>query len=298
MDEDPLGCSKATKKIRPAFKATPYLLKLIENEPCVKRQFVPSEEELDICSEDLIDPLEEEEHLVTPKCVHKYPDRVLIWCTNVCFANCRFCTRRRYIKKRETTITDIEVDKIVEYLIEHPEVRDVILSGGDPLILNNFRLKSILTKLWKVESTKIIRIGTRAPIVFPKRITNKLVSMLSKFKPLYMNIHVNHPAELTDDVKHACDLLADSGIVLGSQTVLLKGVNDHQEVMRDLLQKLLDFRIRPYYLYLADRVQGTRHFWTGEKVGIEIIEYLRKNISGLSFPHFVKDTASGKIHLA
>ena len=294
-DADPLG--KRLKKIKPSYKVTKYLKKLIENEPCIKRQFVPSIEELDVCSEDLIDPLEEEEHLVTSKCVHKYPDRVLIWCTNVCFANCRFCTRRRYIKKRETTITDTEVDKIVEYLAEHQEVRDVILSGGDPLILNNSQLKSILTKLRKVESVKIIRIGTRAPIVFPKRITNKLVSMLSKFKPLYMNIHVNHPAELTDEVKHACDLLADNGIVLGSQTVLLKGVNDNQGVMRDLLQKLLEFRIRPYYLYLADRVQGTRHFWTEVEDGSKILRFLQGAIGGLSLPKFVRDTAAGKIHL-
>lgn len=294
MNEDPLGSTKGAK---PPFKVTPYLLRLIENEECIRKQFVPSKEEKEE-SEDLTDPLSEEEHLVSSKCVHKYEDRVLIWVCNTCFANCRFCTRRRMIKKRESIISDMEVDKIVDYLGKHKEVRDVIISGGDPLILMNSKLKYILSRIRKVESVQILRIGTRAPIVQPKRITSKLVNMIKKYAPVFLNLHVNHPAELTDEVKRACDLMADNGLILGSQTVLLKGVNDNKETMKELMQKLLTFRVKPYYIYLADRVSGTRHFWTPPEVGVEIVNYLQKVTSGLAVPHFVMDTDERKVPLA
>jgi lysine 2,3-aminomutase len=293
-NEDPLGLG-SFKKAKPPFKVTPYLMKLLEIEG-IRKQFVPNEKEFE--DDGLNDPLEEESHLVYPKCVHKYPDRVLIWVNNVCFANCRFCTRRRMIKKRESIISDMEVDKIAGYLEEHKEVRDVILSGGDPLILMNSKLKYILSKIRKVESVQIIRIGTRAPIVQPKRVTKRLVNMLSKFNPLYINIHVNHPAELTDEVKRGCDLLVNDGIVLGSQTVLLKGVNDSKETMKELMQKLLMFRIKPYYIYLCDRVAGTQHFWTDKEIGIEIVKYLQSVTSGLAIPKLVMDTADRKVPLA
>lgn len=291
MDNDPL-----IRKAKPAYKVTKYLEKLIENEEGVRKQFVPSDEEKDEYKDDLIDPLSEEEHLALPKCVHKYEDRILIWVNNVCFANCRFCTRRRMIKKRESIISDAEVDKIANYLDNHPEVRDVIISGGDPLVLSNSQLKNILSKLRS--SVEILRIGTRAPIVNPKRITHQLVNMLSKFKPLYVNVHVNHPAELTDEVKQACDLMAESGLVLGSQTVLLKGVNDNKETMLKLMHKLLMFRIRPYYLYSCDRVAGTKHFWVDNEIGIEIVKDLQKETSGLCIPRFVEDTSERKVPLA
>jgi len=288
---DPLGSIRGAK---PPYKVTKYLSKLLEVEG-IKKQFVPSEEELEE-SDDPPDPLLEEEHLVFPHCVHKYEDRILIYSSNVCFSNCRYCTRRRMIKKRESIISDTEVDKIANYLDSHPEVRDVIISGGDPLVLSNSQLKNIISRLRN--QVEILRIGTRAPIVNPKRITHQLVNMLSKFKPLYINIHVNHPDELTDEVKQACDLMSDAGLVLGSQTVLLKGVNDNKETMLKLMQKLLIFRIRPYYLYSCDHVAGTKHFWVDNEIGIEIIKYLQKNTSGLAVPRFVEDTAERKIPLA
>jgi lysine 2,3-aminomutase len=283
-------------KVIPPFKVTPYLAKLIENEDCISKQFTPSEEEFEEAI-DLIDPLEEEESLVLPKCVHKYADRVLIWATNICFANCRFCTRRRLIKKRESIISELEVGKIVDYLNKNPEVRDVIISGGDPLTLINSKLKYILAAVRKVESVQILRIGTRAPIVQPKRITSTLVNMIAKYAPVFVNIHINHPAELTEEVKEACVLMADAGLVLGAQTVLLKGINDNKEIMKELMLKLLTFRIRPYYIYLADRVTGTQHFWTSTEIGVGIINYLQETTSGLAIPQFVVDTKEKKVHL-
>jgi len=285
-------------KVSPAYKVTPYLEKLMEKEPCVARQFVPSPEEQEELVGDSPDPLGEDDHIVCPKCIHKYKDRVLIITSNLCFSNCRFCTRRRMLKKRESIITDGEVDKIVDYLNEHKEVRDCVISGGDPLILSNKQLKNILSRIRKVESIEIIRIGTRAPIVQPRRVTSNLVNMLKWFSPLYVNIHVNHPAELTDEVKRATDLMADNGLVLGSQTVLLRGVNDNEEIMLELVQKLLKFRIKPYYLYKADLVSGTRHFWTLPQIGIKIIEHLQKVTSGLAVPRFVLDTEERKVPLA
>lgn len=286
------------KGVKPPYKITKYLEKLIENEESIYRQFVPSVMEKAEFVGDSTDPLSEEGFLVSPKCIHKYKDRVLIWVCNVCFANCRFCTRRRMIKKRESIITDSDLDKIVDYLTEHKEVRDIIISGGDPLILSNKQLKNILSKIRKVESVEIIRIGTRAPIVQPKRVTNQLVNVLKRFSPVYVNIHVNHPAELTDEVKRATDLMADNGLILGSQTVLLKGVNDNPYTMFELVQKLLRFRIKPYYIYLADLVAGTRHFWTDARVGIDIIEYLQRHTSGMAVPRFVMDTEERKVTMA
>jgi lysine 2,3-aminomutase len=285
-------------KVSPAYKVTPYLEKLMEKEPCVARQFVPSPEEQEELVGDSPDPLGEDDHIVCPKCIHKYKDRVLIITSNLCFSNCRFCTRRRMLKKRESIITDGEVDKIVDYLNEHKEVRDVIISGGDPLILPNGVLKTILSKIRRVESVEIIRVGTRAPIVQPKRITVKLVNILKRFAPLYINIHVNHPAELTPEVKRATDLMADNGLILGSQTVLLKGVNDNEAVMLELVQKLLRFRIKPYYTYLCDHVLGTRHFWTDGDKAIEMLRNIQKSTSGLCLPHFVRDTEERKVPLA
>ena len=297
MNEEPGGWCKTTRGAKPPFKVTKYLSRLIESEEGIKRQFVPRyEESEDSSGED--DPLAEEENLATPKAVHKYLNRLLIYSCNVCFSNCRFCTRRRLLKKRETIIPDREVDKIIDYLNEHTEINDVIISGGDPLILRNSHLRWMLTRLKSVPTVSVIRIGTRAPIVKPQRVTRQLVNMLSKFSPIYMNLHVNHPAELTEEVKKACDMLVKGGVVLGSQTVLLKGVNDDKGIMLELMKKLLSYRIRPYYIYLCDHVVGTKHFWTSEDGGIEIIHYLRKNIGGIGIPRFVKDTKERKAILA
>ena len=283
---DPLG-----RKYKPSYKVTKYLEGLLDVSE-IRKQFVPSEEELSDSGD--IDPLSETEHIVAPKCVHKYADRILIWANNVCFANCRFCTRRRMIKKRESIITESDVDAIVSYLNRNPEIRDVIVSGGDPLVLSNTQLKYILSSLRKVPTVEIIRVGTRAPIVQPKRVTSKLVAILARLRPIYVNLHVNHPAELTDEVKRACDLMVDNGIVLGSQTVLLKGVNDNVNTLRSLFQKLLVFRVKPYYLYLADHVQGTKHFWTSEAEAADLMKELRRVTSGLCIPHCVRDTSERK----
>jgi lysine 2,3-aminomutase len=296
LEEEPGGWCKSLRGAKPPFKVTKYLSRLIESEDGIKRQFVPRYEESEGYGEE--DPLAESENIATPKAIHKYLNRLLIYSGNVCFSNCRYCVRRNLIKKRESIISDREVDKIIDYLNEHKEVNDVILSGGDPLVLKNSHLKWILTRLKSVETVKVLRIGSRAPIVQPKRITNQLVNMLSKFSPLYMNLHVNHPAELTEEVKVACDLLVKSGVLLGSQTVLLKNVNDNKDTMLQLMEKLLSFRIKPYYLYICDHVNGTKHFWTTEAIGTEIIEHLRKNTSGLAVPTLVRDTKERKVTLA
>lgn len=281
----------------------PYYLSLIEkadySDPIFK-QAIPSLEEL-TDEIGLEDPLFEEPEHQTRKGVpslvtHRYPDRVLFRVSNQCAMYCRFCTRKRKVGDLNKQPTQIEIELAISYIKEHPEVRDVILSGGDPLMLSDRVLEKIISGVYDIlkdRENSIIRIGTRIPCVLPHRITPKLAKMLSKYHPLFINTHFNHPNEITEESKKACATLANAGIPLGCQTVLLKGVNDDPKVMKELMQKLISIRVRPYYIYQADEVKGTNHFRTKVSKGLEIYKALRGHTSGLCVPTFVIDAPGG-----
>lgn len=275
-----------------AVRITPHALSLIhEKGDPIYRQLVPDMAEL--ADADLFaDPLAEDENAPTPAIVHRYPDRVLFLVSANCACYCRFCTRRRKVGDPER-INPRHVDGGIAYIADHPEVRDVIVSGGDPLLLTDDALEDILRRLRAIPHVEIIRIHSRAPNFLPQRITAKLVKMLRKYHPLYMNVHFNHPDELVPASVKALGRLADAGIPLGSQTVLLKGVNDDPLVMRTLMQRLLLARVRPYYIFQADMVSGTEHFRTSVERGLEIIEALRGWTSGMAVPYYVIDAPGG-----
>ncbi len=282
------------EKIKQEFdiKINPYYLSLIkEKGDPIYKQVVPDMRELE--NNGLFqDPLSEDRDSPVTNIVHRYPDRCLFLVSHQCASYCRFCTRKRKVGD-PSKISLKFIDEGIEYIENHSEIRDVILSGGDPLLLSDDRLKYILHKLRRISHVEIIRIGTRVPCFLPQRITAKLAKMLRKFHPLYINVHFNHPNELTPIAVRALGRLADAGIPLGNQTVLLKGVNDDPEVMKKLVQKLLQARVRPYYIYQADYVVGTEHFRTRVEKGLEIIRALRGWTSGLAVPHFVIDSPGG-----
>jgi len=274
------------------IRITPYYLSLIkyQGDPLF-RQVVPDIREL----EDhglLEDPLSEDQDSPVNNIVHRYPDRCLFLVSHQCASYCRFCTRKRKVGD-PSKISLKYLHEGIEYIRAHNEIRDVILSGGDPLLLDDARLQYILQKLKSIGHVQILRIGTRVPCFLPQRITAGLARILRQFHPLYINVHFNHPEELTPIAVKALSRLADAGIPLGNQTVLLKGVNDDVEVMRRLVQKLLAARVRPYYIYQADLVFGTEHFRTRVEKGLEIIKALRGWTSGLAVPHFVIDAPGG-----
>lgn len=273
------------------MRITPMWLKLIkEKGDALWRQVVPVPEEM--TDESMDDPLHEEMDSPVPHLVHRYPDRVLFMVTNQCPIYCRFCTRKRLVGK-PGFLKKGELDRVVEYLKCHPEVRDIILSGGDPLLLPDHLLERILMALRAIPHLELIRIGSRVPGSLPDRITPELCAMLKKYHPIYMNLHFNHPDELTAEVKAACERLADAGIPLGAQTVLLKGVNDDPAVMMQLVHQLLLARVKPYYLYQADLTRGTNHFRTSVETGLEIIKALQGHTTGMGVPHFVIDAPEG-----
>ncbi len=259
-------------------------------------QVVPTLEELDdfLSDEELLepDPLNEEEDMPVPELVHRYPDRVLLMVNNQCPIICRFCTRKRKIGF-PGVVTRETLRQGIEYIRTHTEVRDVILSGGDPLLVPDKELDRILSELRAIPHLELIRIGTRVPGTLPQRITDDLLEILKKYHPLYFNMHFNHPAEITPEVEAACNRLADIGIPLGSQTVLLKGVNDNSETMKELFHKLLKIRVKPYYLYQADMTMGTDHFRTQVEKGLDIIRDLAGHTSGMGVPYFVIDAPGG-----
>lgn len=273
-------------------RINPYYLSLIRypGDP-IWLQCVPDEVELsDIDASE--DPLGEDSMSPVPNITHRYPDRVLFLATSQCGMYCRFCTRKRKVgNSRKISMNDLE--SAFKYVEEHPEIRDVILSGGDPLMLTDVMLEKILKRLRAVPHIEIIRIGTKMPCVLPQRITPKLVKMLRKYHPIYINTHFNHPWEITDESKKACELLVDAGVPVGNQCVLMRGVNDNPEIIKDLFRKLLAMRVRPYYLYQADLTKGANHFRTPIKVGLEIMDKLRGHISGLAIPHYVIDAPGG-----
>jgi lysine 2,3-aminomutase len=274
------------------IKITPYYLSLIkEKGDPIYKQVVPDSREL-IDHGLFEDPLAEDKDSPVNNIVHRYPDRCLFLVSHVCASYCRFCTRKRKVGD-PLKISRKFVDEGIEYIEKHNEIRDVILSGGDPLLMEDDQIEYILQKLRQIPHIEIIRIGTRVPCFLPHRITVQLVKMLKKYHPLYMNVHFNHPTELTTLAMKALGRLADAGIPLGNQTVLLKGVNDDPEVMKKLMQKLLQARVRPYYIYQADMVFGTEHFRTRVEEGLEIIKALRGWTSGLAVPHLVIDAPGG-----
>ncbi len=277
----------------------PYYLGLIKNKKdAIYRQAVPDQREITL-TDGFIDPLREEELSPVPGLTHKYPDRVLFLVSGRCAMNCRFCNRKRKIGK-SGMVTEETIREGIAYIRATTKIRDVLLSGGDPLLLSDQELFRILRRLRSISHVQIIRIGTRIPCTLPQRVTPKLVNMLKEFHPLYVNTHFNHPSEVTTEAGLACSLLSGAGIPLGCQTVLLRGVNDSLIVMKELMQKLLAIRVRPYYLFQADLVKGTSHFWTPLERGIEIITGLQGHLSGLGIPRFMIDLpqGGGKIPLA
>ena len=274
----------------------PYYLCLIDfddpKDP-IRIQSLPAQEEIQFVDTGLPDPLEEEEDMVVPGLVHRYPDRVLMQVTNLCPMNCRHCTRKREWEEGLWTRDDHEIDRMIEYLANTPQVRDVLISGGDPLVLATLKLDRILAKLRAIPHIEIIRIGTRFPVVLPRRIDPELVETLSRYRPLWVNTHFNHPREITREAALACEMLQRGGMSMNNQSVLLKGVNDSLPIMRSLCHELLKIGVRPYYIYQCDPVRGTEHLRTSIWKGIEIIEGLRGHTTGFAVPQFVIDAPGG-----
>ncbi len=274
------------------LRINPYYLGLIRevNDP-IYRQCIPDIRELEDGSA-VADPLNEEGHSPVYGLTHRYPDRVLFLVSSECAMYCRFCNRKRKVGQ-PSMVTDTSIEQGIDYIRAHREIRDVLLSGGDPLLLEDARLKEILGAIRAMDHVEIIRIGTRIPCTLPQRVTLELAGLLQEFHPLYMNLHFNHPTEITPEAAQACKRLADAGIPLGCQTVLLKGVNDDPGIMRTLMMKLLTIRVKPYYLFHGDPARGTSHFRTSVNRGLNIIRGLQGHTSGLSIPHFAIDLLGG-----
>ncbi len=279
-------------------RITPYYLSLIDpsdpHDP-IAMQCLPDIKELnDATSIDSSpDPLAEHKYMVLPGLIHRYPDRVLLLAAHECAVRCRHCNRKRTWKNREAITTNAQLDDICCYLKKHPEVREVILSGGDPLMLSLEKLETILAKIKAISSVKVIRIGTRIPVTLPMKITPELVGVLKKYRPMWINTHFNHPKEITELSKKACEALICAGIPLSNQTVLLKNINDDFETLKELFTHLHAMMVRPYYLFQCDKVAGTDHFRTPISTGIKIMEQLWCSISGLCIPKFVVDLPKG-----
>ncbi|MCL2413860.1 MAG: lysine 2,3-aminomutase [Bacteroidales bacterium] len=288
------GVRESLKTLRMAI--TPYYLSLInlENPECsIRKQAIPTIYETYHSESDLEDPLHEDEDSPTPGLTHRYPDRVLFLITDQCAMYCRHCTRRRFAGQTDCETTSDRIDKAIEYIAKTPQVRDVVLSGGDALLISDAKLESIIQRLRAIPHVEIIRIGTRTPVVCPQRITPELVDMLKKYHPVWVNVHFNHANEITEEARKACALMADAGIPLGNQSVLLRGVNDCSQIMKRLVYELVKMRVRPYYIYQCDLSMGLEHFRTPVSKGTEIIENLRGHISGYAVPTFVVDAPGG-----
>ncbi|MBN1429142.1 MAG: lysine 2,3-aminomutase [Anaerolineae bacterium] len=275
---------------------TPYFAGLLEvDDPYgpVRQQVIPKGAEAVAFDAMMADSLNEDAHSPVPGLVHRYPDRVLMLITTQCATYCRYCTRSRVVGDSSANYTRADHDRQIAYIRDNPDVRDVLLSGGDPLVVAPAILEDLLKRLSEIPHLELIRIGSRVPIFLPQRVTDELCDMLRKYHPLWLNVHVNHPREITPELSRALAKLADAGIPLGNQSVLLRGVNDHPEVQMELVHKLVKNRVRPYYLYQCDLVQGAGHFRTPVSVGIEIIEALRGHTSGFAVPTYVVDAPGG-----
>jgi lysine 2,3-aminomutase len=275
------------------MRVNPYYLKLIKskNDP-IWKQCVPDLKEI-ADQRGQVDPLKEEEYIPIRGVIHRYKDRVLLYVSNVCATYCRFCTRKRKVGIEYTTIKEKDFKSAIHYIEKHKEIRDVIFSGGDPLMLEERILERYLKAVSKIKHVEIIRIDTRVPCTLPQRITPKLCRMIKKYDPIYLLTHFNHPNEITKEAKQACTMLADAGIVLGNQSVLLKGVNDDPKVLKKLGEKLLKIRVRPYYLYIPDAVVGTYHFRVSIKRALKIMRGLIGHTSGLAVPKLIIDLENG-----
>ncbi len=279
-----------------ALAITPHFFNLIDpNDPnCpIRRQVIPRFEETETAPWEMSDPCGEDSHSPVPGLVHRYPDRVLFLVTDRCAAYCRYCTRSRLVSNASGYDFHPEFDRQIAYIASHPEIRDVLLSGGDPLLFNDEKLEYLLTRLRAIPHIEFLRIGTRIPIFLPQRITPQLCAMLRQFHPLFVSIHTNHPRELTTEVREALGRLADAGIQLGNQSVLLKHVNDSPTVMKALVQKLLLCRVKPYYLYQCDLIAGSAHLRSTVAKGLEIMESLRGHTTGYGVPQYVIDAPGG-----
>ncbi len=292
--EEEEGVKKTLSTLRMAI--TPYYLSLINpddpNDP-VRRQCIPTGAETHQAAADLLDPLHEDEDSPTPGLTHRYPDRVLFLITDMCSMYCRHCTRRRFAGQTDNECSADRIEKALEYIEKTECVRDVLLSGGDALMVTDKKLEYIISRLRAIPHVEIIRLGTRTPVVCPQRITPELCEMLKKYHPVWLNTHFNHPNEVTAESKKACEMLANAGVPLGNQSVLLRGVNDCVHVMKHLVHELVKIRVRPYYIYQCDLSMGLEHFRTPVSKGIEIIEGLRGHTSGYCIPTFVVDAPGG-----
>lgn len=292
--EEEAGIVKARGRLSMAI--TPYWALVMDpdNPKCpIRRQAVPLVDEFHIDPTDMLDPCGEDKDSPVSNLVHRYPDRVLFLATDLCASYCRHCTRRRMVGTRERMITNGKLEKAYEYIKSNRKIRDVLISGGDPLMLEDDKLEHILKTLREIPHIELLRIGTRMPVTMPMRITAELVTMLKRYAPLWISLHFNHPKEVTKEVRSACDILADNGFVLGSQTVLLKGINDKPSIMKRLMHELIKIRVRPYYIYQCDPVRGTSHFRTSITTGINIMEKLRGHTSGYAVPTYVVDAPGG-----
>lgn len=279
-----------------ALAVTPHYFNLIERENpgCpIRRQIIPHVGEGEFSPAEMADPCGEDSHMPVPGLVHRYPDRVLFLVTDRCAAYCRYCTRSRVVSGAGEQELETDFDQAIAYLEQHTEVRDVLLSGGDPLLFSDEKLEALLGRLRAIPHIEFLRIGTRVPIFLPQRITPELCTVLKRHHPLFMSVHVNHPRELTAEVRDALARLADHGVPLGNQSVLLRGVNDSLPVMKSLVQKLLRCRVRPYYLYQCDLIRGSAHLRAPVAKGIEIIEGLRGHTTGYAIPQYVIDAPGG-----
>ncbi len=292
--EERRGCAFASRKL--ALAITPYFFNLVDRDDpdCpIRKQVIPREDEMFVAPEERLDSLGEDEHSPVPGIVHRYPDRVLFLVTDRCAAYCRYCTRSRLVSNAQDYNFHPEFEQGLRYIESHPEVRDVLISGGDPLLLGDRKLDHLLSRLRAIRHVEFIRIGSRIPVFLPQRVTPELCAILKKHGPVWMSIHVNHPRECTAELRDACERLAFAGVPLGNQSVLLKGVNDDAEVMRALVHRLLRMRVRPYYLYACDLITGSAHFRADVRKGVEIIRALRGHTTGYAVPQLVIDAPGG-----
>ena len=293
-EEERAGCELAGKKL--ALAITPYFFNLINSddpEDPVRRQVVPQGAEHTTAPEELLDPVGEDEHQPVKGIVHRYPDRVLFLVTDRCAAYCRYCTRSRLVSNAQDYNFHPELETGLEYIRKTPQIRDVLLSGGDPLLLSDNKLDYLLGELRKIPHVEFVRIGSRIPVFLPQRVTPELCDIFRRHGPVWMSIHVNHPNECTLELREACEKLSFAGVPLGNQSVLLKGVNNNAETMRSLIHRLLMMRVRPYYLYQCDLITGSAHLRTDPREGIEIIRSLRGHTTGYALPQFVIDAPGG-----
>ncbi len=292
--DEKAGCAHANQKL--ALAITPYFFNLIDRDDpdCpIRKQVIPRAGELVVSEGEMLDSLDEDGHSPVPGLVHRYPDRVLFLVTDRCAAYCRYCTRSRLVSNAQDYNFHPEYEQGLRYIEAHPEVRDVLLSGGDPLLLSDKKLEHLISRLRAIKHVEFIRIGSRIPVFLPQRITPELCEIFKKYGPIWMSIHVNHPKEATAELKAACERLAFAGVPLGNQSVLLKGVNDDADVMKALVHRLLRMRVRPYYLYQMDLITGGAHFKVDVRKGLEIIQALRGHTTGYAVPQYVIDAPGG-----